>query len=204
MAISCPVGFDTQRLRDEVAKMYSRVAKNPEGDYHFHRGPLYASEQLGYESSELSALPPESTASFAGVGNPLSVGSVEQGQTVVDIGCGAGMDLLLAATHVGASGRAIGIDMTPEMLSRTRESAAAMGLDQVDLRQGDAEEIPVESASVDVVISNGVINLTTDKSRAYSEILRILRPGGELFLSDIVVASELSDAVRNDIDLWAS
>ena len=204
MAISCPTGFDTQRLRDEVSMMYSRVADNPDGDFHFHRGPAYASELLGYQADELAELPTDSTASFAGVGNPLSVDALEVGQTVLDIGCGAGLDLLLSAKRVGSSGRAIGVDMTPEMLRRTQDAADALGLTHVDLRQGDAEELPVESGTIDVVISNGVINLTTDKRQAFSEVLRVLKPGGRLLLADIVAASELSEDVRNDIDLWAS
>ena len=204
MAISCPIGFDAQRLREEVSKMYSRVADDPSGDFHFHRGPGYASELLGYDAAQLAALPPESTASFAGVGNPLSVGDLSEGQTVLDIGCGAGLDLLLAAKQVGDSGHAIGVDMTTDMLARTQAAATSIGLQQVEVRQGDAEELPVESESVDVVISNGVINLTTDKARAFSEIARVLKPGGRLQLADIVVANELSEGVRNDIDLWAS
>jgi arsenite methyltransferase len=184
--------------------MYSRVADDPSGDFHFHRGPAYASELLGYDAAQLSALPPESTASFAGVGNPLSVGDLAEGETVLDIGCGAGLDLMLAAKQVGASGRAIGVDMTADMVARTKAAATSIGLEHVDVRQGDAEELPVESGSVDAVISNGVINLTTDKARAFGEIARVLKPGGRLLLADIVVAKELSEGVRNDIDLWAS
>jgi SAM-dependent methyltransferase len=184
--------------------MYSRVADDPSGDFHFHRGPAYASGHLGYDAEELASLPTESVASFAGVGNPLSVDTIESGMTVVDVGCGAGLDLLLAAKRVGSDGRAIGIDMTADMLARTKGAASSIGLAHVELRQGDAEELPVESESVDVVISNGVFNLTTDKSRAFSEVARILKPGGRLLLADIVVATELSEGVRNDIDLWAS
>ncbi len=204
MAVSCPVGFDSKRLRKEVSQMYSRVAADPSGDFHFHRGPKYAAELLGYDPEELAHLPQEATASFAGVGNPLSVGDVSPGQTVLDVGCGAGLDLLLAARRVGPSGRAIGVDMTPEMLARTKEAAASIGLDHVELRQGDAEALPLEDESVDVVISNGVFNLTTDKTQAFGEAYRVLKAGGRLLLADIVVATELSEGVRNDIDLWAS
>lgn len=204
MAISCPIGFDTKRLREEVSSMYARVATSPDGDFHFHRGPDYAAAFLGYDREELAALPHESTASFAGVSNPLSIGEVPVGATVLDIGCGAGMDLLLAARRVGPTGRAIGVDMTPVMLERTREAARKLGLEHVELREGDAEALPVEDDSVDVVISNGVLNLTTDKAKAFSEILRVLKPGGRLMLGDIVVAEELSEGIRNDIDLWAA
>jgi arsenite methyltransferase len=204
MATSCPIGFDTKRLRDEVSAMYSRVATSPDGDYHFHRGPDYAAERLGYDREALAALPDAATAPFAGVGNPLRIDEIPSGATVLDIGSGAGMDLLLAATRVGPTGRAIGVDMTPQMLEQSRKSARSMQLEQVELREGDAEALPVSDASVDVVISNGVLNLTTDKTRAFSEIQRVLKPNGRLMLADIVVARELSESARNDVDLWAA
>ena len=204
MAKSCPIGFDTKRLRAEVAALYSRVARSPDGDFHFHCGPDYAAELLGYDRAALAALPEAATAPFAGVGNPLSIDAIPDGATVLDVGCGAGMDLLLAAGRVGPTGRAIGVDMTPEMLEQTRASAQALKLDHVELREGDAEALPVDDASVDVVISNGVLNLTTDKVKAFSEIFRVLKPGGRLLLADICVTEELSEGVRNDINLWAA
>ena len=139
MATSCPIGFDTKRLRDEVSEMYSRVATSPDGDYHFHRGPDYAAEFLGYDRETLASLPESATASFAGVGNPTRIDEIPVGATVLDIGCGAGMDLLLAALRVGPTGRAIGVDMTPEMLEQSRASARALKMDHVELRQGDAD-----------------------------------------------------------------
>ena len=202
MAISCPVDFDSQALRAEVSKIYSRVANDPDGDFHFHRGPDYAANMLGYDRERLASLPDRSTASFAGVANPLSIDDVRPGECVLDIGCGAGVDLLLAALQVGPTGEAIGVDMTPEMLESVRRSVDEIGDVNVTLESGDAEDLPLESASVDVVISNGVLNLTTDKHRAFSEILRVLRPGGRLLLGDIAVADELSLDIRNDIDLW--
>jgi SAM-dependent methyltransferase len=204
MALHCPIGFDTQQLRHAVSAMYARVAADPGGDYHFHRGARYATNVLGYDAQELARLPIDSTASFAGVGNPLGLGELHPGSTVLDIGCGAGTDLLLAAQRVGPTGRAIGVDMTADMLARTRASATTMGLTNVDLRAGDAESLPVDTASVDVVISNGVLNLTTDKTQAFAEIARVVSPGGRLLLADIVVENELSEGIRNDIDLWAS
>jgi arsenite methyltransferase len=202
MATSCPIGLDVDQLRREVSFIYARVAEDPTGDFHFHRGPAYASELLGYDANELAAIPAANSASFAGVGNPHCVAPIAAGETVVDIGCGAGMDLLLAARKVGASGKAVGVDMTPAMAEKTRAGAHAMGLDNVEVRIGDALELPIESGTVDVVISNGVINLTPDKDRAYAEAFRILKPGGRFQLADIVVASELSEKIRNDIDLW--
>lgn len=204
MATSCPVGFDAERLRREVAEMYKAVAADPAGDYHFHCGPEYAVRQLGYHEADLVALPTLATASFAGVGNPLEIAPIASGNTVVDVGCGAGMDLLLAARRVGPAGRAIGVDMTDAMRERARAAVAEMGLSQVEIRAGDAQALPVEDGTVDVVISNGVINLTTDKAEAFSEVFRVLRPGGRLQLADITVSAELSEDVRNNIDLWAS
>jgi len=202
MAISCPIDFDTQELRSEVSSVYSRVATDPDGEFHFHRGPAYAANFLGYDAEELAALPLATTASFAGVANPHAIASIVAGETVVDIGCGAGMDLLLAARRVGPGGHAIGIDMTEAMRDRARGSAAAAGLKNVEVRQGDATALPFPDASVDVVISNGVLNLVPEKEKAFTEIYRVLRPGGRLQLADIVLDAELDEGVRRNIDLW--
>ena len=202
MATTCPVDLDTVRLRQEIRAIYARVASEPSGEFHFHRGPAYAAETLGYDAAALAALPPETTASFAGVANPLRIAALTQGATVVDIGCGAGMDLLLAAGAVGPGGHAIGVDMTPAMAERARASARALGFEHVELRAGDALDLPVESESVDFVISNGVLNLAPDKRQAFGEVFRILKPGGQFLYADIVVANELSESIRRDIDLW--
>lgn len=202
MATSCPIDLDTVRLRAEISTIYARVAVDPTSEFHFHRGPQYAAELLGYDATELAALPAESTAAFAGVANPLAIAPLEAGATVVDIGSGAGMDLMLAARRVGATGRAIGVDMTPAMIERARASAAAAGIANLEIRQGDAQALPLDAASVDVVMSNGVLNLTTDKVEAFGEIMRVLKPGGRLQLGDIVVESELSEGIRRDVDLW--
>jgi SAM-dependent methyltransferase len=202
MAIACPVDLDTKQLRSEISNIYSRVVAEPQGKFHFHRGPAYAAEFLGYDPEELAALPAETTAPFAGIANPHRIGPIRAGETVLDIGCGAGMDLLLAARRVGPTGRAIGVDMTDAMIERARASARAAGLAQVEVRKGDATSLPVESASVDVVISNGVINLVPEKQRAFDEIVRVLKPGGRLQLADILLDVELSEDTRRNIDLW--
>jgi arsenite methyltransferase len=202
MAIACPIDLDTLRLRAEIKSIYARVAADPSGDFHFHRGPGYAAELLGYDRGALAQLPDQSTASFAGVANPHRMGPIEEGTVVVDIGCGAGMDLLLAAKSVGRHGRAIGVDMTEAMAEKARASARAAGLENVDVRLGDAMSLPLDDASVDFVISNGVLNLTSDKSVAYGEVFRVLKPGGKFLYADIVVANELSESIRKDIDLW--
>jgi SAM-dependent methyltransferase len=205
MATTCPAGFDADKLREEVRTIYARVAREPDGDFHFHRGPEYAAELLDYDLEQLRSLPATATAGFAGVGNPHRIDAIEPGRTVVDIGCGAGMDLLIAARAVGPTGRVIGIDMTEAMRQRAEESAREAGVAEiVEVRDGDAACLPLEDETADVVISNGVLNLTTDKQRAFGEILRILRPEGRMLLADIVVEDELSEGIRSDIDLWTA
>jgi arsenite methyltransferase len=202
MAISCPVDLDTRRLRAEIQSIYARVAIDPYGEFHFHRGPEYAVRRLGYNAAELSKLPPTVTESFAGIGNPHAIAAKPQGATVVDIGCGAGTDLLLAASHVGPQGRAIGVDMTEAMRERARNGAIACGLSSVDVRGGEATALPIETGSADLVISNGVLNLVPEKAQAVEEIRRVLKPGGRLQIADIVLGVELSETARRDIDLW--
>jgi arsenite methyltransferase len=202
MAIACPVDLDTLKLRGEIQSMYARVATDPSGEFHFHRGPEYASTRLNYDAAELSKLPGTVTESFAGVGNPHAIAPLPTGATVVDIGSGAGTDLLLAAFHVGPHGRAIGVDMTEAMRDRARRGATACGLVHVEVRQGEATALPIEAESVDVVISNGVLNLVPEKRAAVAEILRILKPGGHVQIADIVLGVELPEDARQDIDLW--
>jgi ubiquinone/menaquinone biosynthesis C-methylase UbiE len=181
------------------------VAREPQGNFHFHRGPEYACRVLRYNPEELATIPAESTASFAGVGNPHRIGPIQRGETVLDIGCGAGMDLLLAARRTGAAGRAIGIDMTPAMIERAKRAALKAGLwETVEIRRGMAEKLPLENNRVDVVISNGVLNLSSDKFLSFGEMYRVLKPGGRLYLADVVVQHELSLPVRSDVDLWAA
>jgi len=202
MAIACPVDLDTLKLRAEIQYIYARVAVDPSGEFHFHRGPEYASKRLNYDAAELSKLPRTVTESFAGVGNPHAIAPLPAGAIVVDIGCGAGMDLLLAASHVGPRGRAIGVDMTEAMRHRARRGAAACGLPHVEVREGEATALPIKAESVDVVISNGVLNLVPEKRAAVAEIRRVLKPGGRVQIADIVLGVELSEDARQDIDLW--
>jgi arsenite methyltransferase len=202
MAISCPVDLDTQKLREEIRSIYARVATDPSGEFHFHRGPQYAAEFLNYDRSVLDQLPAQSTAAFAGVANPNRMGPIGKGAVVVDIGCGAGMDLLLAATDVGLGGRAIGVDMTESMREKALASARIAGLTNVEVLPGDAMSLPLDNETVDVVISNGVLNLVPDKHVAYSEVFRVLKPGGRFLYADIVVGNELSESIRRNVDLW--
>ncbi len=204
-SLSCPVDLDTKKLQTAVVDMYARVATEPDGgDFHFHRGPAYAAQLLGYDARELAELPERSTRSFAGVGNPHAIAPVQPGETVLDIGSGAGTDLLLAARRTGPTGHAIGIDATDEMIEACRTAAHEAGLDNVEVRKGDLHDLPVEDASVDVVISNGVLNLAHDKRRAFGEVFRVLRPGGRFQLADIVVQDELGDSIRGNYELWAA
>ena len=205
MATTCPVGFDVAGLRAQIHATYDRVARDPSGDFHFHRGPRYAADYLRYDPDELALLPDACTARFAGVGNPLRVGPIHPGETILDHACGAGMDLLLAARRVGPGGRAIGVDMTAAMRDVASSAAAEAGLAAiVTVHAGLYEELPMDDESVDVVISNGVVNLAPDKSRVFAEIHRVLRPGGRLYLADVVVQRELKYEVRSSPELWAA
>ena len=211
MANQSPPGFDVEYLRNQVRATYDSVARAPDGDYHFHRGPDYAARYLGYDPDELAALPARATARFAGVGNPLgmtqdpAIGALAAGQVVLDHACGGGTDLLLAARRVAPTGRAIGVDMTPAMREVAAAAAEEAGLAEiVDIREGLFEALPVESASVDVVISNGVVNLAPDKARVFGEIVRVLKPGGRLLLADVIVQRELTLDARADPDIWAA
>jgi arsenite methyltransferase len=191
-------------LRRAIARVYTDVVTDPKKGYHFHTGPDYAVERLGYAPGDLAELPDGVTAPFAGVGNPLSLGCPRSGQTVVDIGAGSGMDTFLAAKAVGPGGRVIAVDMTDAMLERGRDNVAVTGLRQVDYRAGLAESLPVEDASADIVISNGVINLAPDKDAVFREAFRVLRPGGRLQIADIVVHKDIPPAGREDIDIWTA
>lgn len=203
MSLVCPVDLDVSLLRHEIGAMYARVATAPEGEFHFHRGPMYAAERLGYDLTRLSELPADVTARFAGIGNPHAIAPLPAGATAVDVGCGAGMDLLLAAREVGPTGRAIGVDMTPAMLACAAAGARACGLSNVEVREGDATALPIGDDEADVVISNGVLNLVPAKERAIAEIARVLKPGGQLQVADIIIGEELPESSRRDIDLWA-
>lgn len=205
MATMCPVGFDVAQLRARVRATYERVARDPGGDFHFHRGAQYAAEYLHYDPAELALLPPQCTARFAGVGNPLRIGPLHRGETVLDHACGGGMDALLAARRVGPEGRVIGVDMTAAMREAAAEAAALAGLASiVEIRDGVFEHLPVDDESIDVVLSNGVVNLSPDKVQTFQEIHRVLRPGGRLYLADVVVRRELKYEVRNNPELWAA
>ena len=188
-------------LRAEVRKHYAEVATHPDHDFHFHTG-RNAALQVGYDPALIDGLSDELMESFAGVANPFHFGVPKPGETVVDLGCGAGVDVIIAARAVGPEGRVIGIDMTPEMLAKARSNADRAGVDNVEFREGLIERLPLEKESVDVVISNGVLNLMLDKYTAYRQIFRALRPGGRIQIADICVDKPISEKAKRDIDLW--
>jgi len=195
------ITVDVDLLRSEIEKTYTDVSAQPDRDFMFPTGREWA-QDLGYPQPELSLVPDATVASFAGVANPFTLGRIEPGATVLDLGCGAGTDLLIAAQMSGPEGRAIGVDMTASMLARAHASAREMDLENVELHESLIESVPVADGSVDVVISNGVIDLVPDKPAVFAEIDRVLKPGGRLQLADVVIHTEVSEDARDRIDLW--
>jgi SAM-dependent methyltransferase len=199
MSQSHPV--DADELRREVRSKYREVAVEPTADYHFHTGRAHAL-RLGYPASPLDKLPDEACEAFAGVANPFHWDHPRPGERVVDLGSGAGMDSFLASLWVGPDGQVVGVDMTPEMLERSRRLAARLGFANVEFREGLIEHLPVPDGWADVVISNGVINLCLDKVGVYREIHRVLKPGGRMMIADICVERPVPESALTDIDLW--
>jgi SAM-dependent methyltransferase len=193
---------DRQELRRRVSEKYRDVALNPELGFHFHTGRPLA-RMLGYPSDSIEGLPAATVDSFAGTGNPFLFGDLAPGEVVVDVGCGAGLDALIAARQVGPAGRVIAVDMTAEMRAKTGAGARALGLTNVEVREGYAEQLPVADGSADVVISNGLINLCPDKPAVFREMLRVLRPGGRIQVGDILVHREVPQSAKDDIELWS-
>jgi SAM-dependent methyltransferase len=193
--------LDFEQLREAIRQEYAQVASKPQQGFHFHTGhPL--TRLLGYDERWLEDIPEGSIESFAGTGNPFSLGILQPGERVVDVGSGAGFDSLIAARMVGPTGWVIGVDMTPAMLDKARRSAFEGGFTNAEFRQGLAESLPVLDGWADVVISNGVLNLMPDKDATLREMARVLKPGGRLQMSDILVQKPVPESAKRDIDLW--
>lgn len=195
------VDVDSGILRKAIQDEYKEVAEHPDKGFHFHTGRRLT-RIVGYKDEWLTAVSELAVESFAGTGNPFAMGELAAGERVVDVGSGAGIDSLVAARMVGPTGKVVGIDMTPAMLQRARMAAAESGIDEVEFREGYMEELPVPDAWADVVISNGVLNLTPDKQKTLGEMFRVLRPGGRLQIADILVSRAVPEGGKRKIDLW--
>jgi arsenite methyltransferase len=194
-------GLDVDGLRQAIQDEYALVAAEPEREFHFHTGRRLAAI-VGYDDEWLKGVPEATIASFAGTGNPFSIGRLMRGEHVVDVGCGAGIDSIIAARMVGPTGSVIGVDMTPAMVEKAREGAKEAGLDNVEFRQGLAESLPAADGWADVVISNGVLNLFPDKLAGLQEMARVLKPEGRLQIGDILVQKAVPEKGKQDINLW--
>lgn len=195
------LGLELGELRQAISNEYEEVANKPAKGFHFHTGRRLT-RILGYKDEWLEGIPESSIESFAGTGNPFSIGEIDKGEAVVDIGCGAGIDSLIAAKKVGPTGKVVGVDMTDAMLGKAQKAAEEAGFEQVEFRKGHAESLPVDDGFADVVISNGVINLTPDKKVTFREMARVLKPGGRLQIGDIIVQKKVPDGAKRKIDLW--
>jgi SAM-dependent methyltransferase len=195
------LNVNLDELRTSIREEYSVVANNPERGFHFHTGRKLASI-LGYRNEWLDMLPPSAIESMAGTGNPFSLGELKPGEYVVDCGSGSGTDSLIAAHMVGPSGHVIGVDMTPEMLSKARRNALESGMTNVEFREGYLESLPVVDGWADVIISNGVLNLVPDKEAALLEMFRVLKPGGRLQIADIALQKPVPEDAKSDVTLW--
>ncbi|MCH6547611.1 MAG: methyltransferase domain-containing protein [Gemmatimonadetes bacterium] len=190
------------QLKGEIIRMYQEIAENPSGEFHFFHG-REAAELFGYEAEWLDRAPAGAVESFAGVGNPHERSNLQPGETVLDLGSGAGLDAIISSWRIAPNGKVIGVDLNPAMCLKAQAHAAATGM-SMECHEGRMEEIPLPDAAVDVVISNGVINLSFRKRKVMEEMFRVLKPGGRISITDIVSAKQLSQSIVNDPKLWAS
>lgn len=193
--------LDRDKLRHAIQEEYEEVALNPEKGFHFHTGRRLTGI-LGYDETWLQGIPESSIESFAGTGNPFSIEELKPGEKVVDIGCGAGIDSIIAARMVAPTGQVVGVDMTPNMLEKARRAAGEAGIENVEFRQGYGEELPIDDGWADVVISNGVLNLFPDKTAGLKDMARVLKPMGRLQIGDILIQKAVPDSGKSQIDLW--
>lgn len=199
--MAADVGVDVDLLKREIRKTYASVSQEPDRDFIFPTGRAWA-DDLGYPAAELARVPEAAVESFAGVANPFSLGRLQSGERVLDLGSGAGTDALVAAQMVGEAGRVVGVDMTPEMLAKARGAAREAGIPNVEFLEGEIESLPFTDGTFDVVISNGVIDLIPDKAAVFAGIFRVLRPGGRIQIADVTIQTPVSEEGRRNIDLW--
>jgi len=190
------------QIRNQIRERFGRIARSPASERVFPVGPVSA-KNLGYDTDEIDALPSEVTESFSGVGNPLALGELAAGQTVLDLGCGAGLDSILAARRVGPTGKVISIDMTRAMLDKAQQNAASFGVSNIEFHLADAENVPVPDATIDVVITNGVFNLCPDKPEVLVELYRLMRPGGRLQMADVLLHADVTPEQVAKIGTWS-
>jgi SAM-dependent methyltransferase len=200
-SVAQAIDLDTAVLRRAIQEEYREVAEHPDKGFHFHTGRRLT-QIVGYKDEWLTGVSERAIETFAGTGNPFAMGELREGERVVDVGSGGGIDSLVAARMVGPTGRVVGVDMTPAMLERARAAAAESGLENVEFREAYMEELPVPDGWADVVISNGVLNLTPDKQKTLGEMFRVLRPGGRLQIADILVSRAVPEGAKKKIDLW--
>ncbi len=189
-------------IKQEIKERFVRLAVSPQAEKRFPVGPASA-KRLGYKASEMDALPALVTESFAGVGNPLTLGELKAGETVLDLGCGAGFDSILAARRVGPTGKVIGVDFAAEMIQKAKQNAASVGIPNTEFRQGEADALPVENGSVDVLISNGVFNLCLDKPKVLADAFRVLRPGGRIQMADVLLHDNVTPQEVANKGTWS-
>lgn len=195
--------LDPDKLERAVKSVYRDVAESSDGEFHFEMGRDLA-RRLGYEPEDLASVPDPAIDSFAGVGYHFDLAGIQPGESVLDLGSGSGMDLFVAAVHATETGRVTGVDMTDEQVRKARRLAEANGFHNVDVRHGHVKSLPFDDGSFDVVVSNGVINLSADKQRVFEEAYRVLEPDGRLALSDIVSEVQMPESIKNSEDLWAA
>jgi ubiquinone/menaquinone biosynthesis C-methylase UbiE len=195
--------LNTDELETKIIETYREVAQNPNGEFHFEMG-RHLAEKLGYSSEELEQVPQEAVDSFAGVGYHFGLANIRSGDSVLDLGSGSGMDMFVAALKVGKSGKVVGLDMSDEQLEKAETLSTRSHFGNVFLKKGHIEALSFDDESFDVVVSNGVINLSPEKEKVFSEVYRVLRKGGRMAISDIVTEKELTEDIVSDANLWAS
>lgn len=201
MATPQSINISVEKLLDAIKREYSNVAIHPEKEYHFHTGRA-ALDRIEYDQVLYAFVPEENITSFAGTGNPFSLGPINDGDVVVDVGSGSGFDALIASQMVGPEGRVVGIDMTHEMLSKARSGAKNMGANNIEFREGYADQLPLPANFADVLISNGVLNLSPDKEKTLRDWARVFKPGGRLYIGDFLVSERIPQEALDDISLW--